>query len=205
MNSWLCIVLGKNLCSQGEAAARHEISRLMGEAFVDFRMPEVDEFGDDCYAFVKCKVDVPFMEKLRRSSLVIAVLDSYESPTYLADYEVLGFVQEEEGSPECLSYGDIVNVEGEGPYVNLQGVVVIPGCTEAQVLFRFHTKSNRVWFGNTELCRVGSVFQYLKFPATDNKLIQEDKKHPYTREAHSVSTSKSNWGAYRQGESDEKS
>ena len=74
--AWLCVVINKNLRARGEEEASLEVKRLSGDAFVDFRMSD-DGFEGDCYCFVKCKIDdISFLQKFRRSSMIVAVLES---------------------------------------------------------------------------------------------------------------------------------
>ena len=173
--AWLCVVLSNNLCSQGPLAARDEMRRLAGDAFVDFRLVD-DGFDGECYSFLKCRPDMLNMEPLRQSKRVTNVLSSYNEPSYLKDDEVYGFVVDEDVEAlECMSYGDIVTVIGDGPFTGLKGVVVLAGCSESFVLFRFHTLSNHQWIMREELQVDGNVFDWLKFPVTEDSFCQDGK------------------------------
>ena len=191
----MCIVIGKHLCSRGALVARQEVQRLAGDDFVDFCMAD-DGFGEDCYAFVKCKIPGNFMEQFRRSSNVVTVLSSYDSPTYIDEKEVIGFVEKDDGDAVgCLGYGDIVTVLGDTPYTRLKGVVVLAGCEESQVMLRFHTVNIRVWIPNLELQVDGSAFKYVKIPETEEPT---DRKYPVLKETEIVIKQQPSWGAYRQ-------
>ena len=175
-SAWFCVVLHRNLCSQGVKAARDEMWRLAGDAFLDFHLVD-DGYDGDPYAFVKCRPDLLDMDGFRTSSRVLAVLDSYGSPTFLKDDEVYGFVVEDEPEAQCLDYGDTV-LSLEGPYSGLHGVVSLPGCVICLVLFRFHTISKREWIGNEAMVRTGNVFSRLKVPVLSDRLFLQEKKYP---------------------------
>ena len=175
-SAWFCVVLHRNLCSQGIKAARDAMWSLAGEAFLDFRLVD-DGFDSDAYAFVKCRPDLLNMDGFRTSSRVLSVLDSYGKPTFLNDDEVYGFVVEEAVETQCLNYGDTV-LSLEGPYSGLHGVVSLPGCVTCLVLFRFHTVSKREWMGNETVVRTGNVFSRLKVPVLSDSLFGKDKKYP---------------------------
>jgi len=179
--AWICIILSGNLQSQGIVAARDEVQRLAGDAFLDFRLVD-DDYDGDCYAFVKCNLELLNLEKFRQSKRILNVLASYDNPAYLGDDEVYGFVVEDEEPMVCLDYGDLVLVTGDGPYSNIRGIVVMAGCEESLVLFRFHTISIRRWILNTELQQYANVFSWLKFPVTDDRFFMEDSKYPVLEE-----------------------
>lgn len=194
--AWLCIIMSKSICSHGVEAVKTEVRRLAGDSYVDFCLVD-DGFGEDCYAFVKCRVMGTFLDEFRRSPYVVSVLSSYDNPTYLEEDEVKKFITIEEEAPTCLSYGDMVEVNSEGVYGGLHGVTVFGGCEESQVLFRFHTVTRRVWLNNKDLKRVGSVFSYLKFPVLSDTFSRVERKYPVLEEAKIVGASEFNWGSYR--------
>ena len=187
---WLCIVLSKSLCMRGAKVALKEVKRLAGDSYIDFRVVDVG-FDGDCYAFVKCRIHLgsKYLENFRASHYVISVLSSYDSPTYLPDDEVEGFVVLEDEEVPCLSYGDAVMVGGDGVFSGLNGVVIFHGCEECCVMFRFHTVTIRQWITNSELSKTGSVFERLKLPVSDATLIRPNKKYP-VRKMGRVSTGK---------------
>lgn len=189
-SAWVCIVLSKNLCSNGEEITREEVQRLAGDHFEDFRM-ERSEFDGDTYAFLKFRMGMK-MEAFRKSSYVVAILDSYDNPKYLSDEEVLGFVEEPEGEINRFKYGDIVQVSGESHFSGLHGIVTLAGIDESQVMFRLHTVTKRQWLPNDDLVSSGNVFQDLKVPVKDSNIYkQRSGKFPVTTEKERrVSTSK---------------
>ncbi len=198
--AWLCVVLSRSLCEKGADVVRHEIKRMTSDAFVDFHLVD-DGFESDCYSFVKCKKGMGnYMEKFRASRHVMSVLDSYDSPTYLSDYEVRSFIKDEQRKEiRLFSYGDMVLVEGEGVFSKLNGVVVRPGDERSLVLFRFHTVSMREWLSNDELIRLGSVFDKLKFPVLSDVA---NRKFPVIKEADSVSSREPGGATDREVEKD---
>ena len=194
-SAWLCVVIGKNLCGKGMDVATREVARMTGDAFLDFQMVQ-DEFDGDSYAFVKCRTGtLDHIERYRRSSNVVAVLESYDNPSYLTDDEVSGFVSREEPGREELRYGDMVMVGGEGVYSKMNGVVTLAGAGEAQVMFRFHTVTRREWIPEDELIVNGNVFSRLKLPVSSDRLVRGEKgKCPVVKEASDVDTSKRDRG-----------
>src|SRR5690606_22276715 len=105
-----------------------------------------------------------YLENFRNSPYITSVLSSYDSPTYLPDSEVDGFVVTEEEDVPCLSYGDSVLVGGSGVFSGLNGIVILHGCEESCVMFRFHTVTVRQWISNIDLSKTGNVFEKLKLP-----------------------------------------
>lgn len=171
---WICVVVSKSLCSGGEDAVRREIKALAGEYYIDFRMEE--GFDGDAYAFLKFVVGMPF-KKFRKSSGIVAVLESYDNPSYLTDEEVLGFVERND-EVSGTKYGDIVMVGGDGVYSGLYGVVSVPGIDSSEVVFKFHTVSRREVLGNDELEVLGNVFSRLKIPVVGGIVKSESCKFP---------------------------
>ena len=201
---WLCVVISKNLCGRGFEAAQHELARLVGDCFVDFRMVD-DGFDGDCYSFLKCRLDMGnFMEGLRLSANVMSVLDTYDSPSYLSDEEIEQFIVDDDDEVvQQLRYGDTVQVGGDGTFSGLKGVVTLAGLGESQVLFRFHTVTLRRWLKNEELILTGNVFSRLKLPVTDSSLLKcRSGKCPVVEE-RGVSTGKSNRLSHREGDKEQ--
>jgi hypothetical protein len=189
--AWLCIILNRRLYKKGIEACKNEMQRLMGNSFIDLQIVD-DGFEEECYAFIKCDISGNYMEKLRYSSYVDKVLASYDSPTYLQDEEVKKFVTVEEKELECFQYGDIVKIEGESAYVGLNGVIVLVADLKSQVLFRFHTMSQKMWFENNDLKKNGSIFTYINLPI-DCTII----KHPVSEGKYIVNPSESDRGTHR--------
>lgn len=181
MESWVCIVVCKSLFKQGPVAVRDEVKRLAGKSYVDFRLVD-DGFDGERYAFVKCDLSNMSLEPFRKSPRISSVLSSYDNPTYLCDDEVYGFVVEEEERVVAVpSYGDMVEVVGDGPYSKLRGVVTLPSVGVSQVLFRLHTMSRRAWIENEDLDGYGSVFASVKFPTTQ-EFCFDLQKYPVTED-----------------------
>jgi len=179
---WICIVLNKNLCAKGYDKALNEVQTLAGESFVDFRITADDDFEGDCYAFVKCLKSMD-MSPFRKSSNIVAVLDSYDNPTFLTDDEVKGFTDVEDDDDNiCTKYGDMVEVIGDGHFSGLYGVVVEGGCDDSLVLFRFHTVTKKEKVNNDELIVFQNVFKKLKIPIKNIKFKKgRDGKFPIIR------------------------
>jgi hypothetical protein len=175
--------LSKSLCTKGAEFAEREMRRLMGDSFEDFRMVD-DGFEGDCYAFVRCHRESleNYMGAFRKSSVVVAVLESYDNPTFLSDSEVLGFADEEDEENFGTRYGDMVLVSGGGHYSGLHGVVVEEGLRESEVLFRFHTVIRREILSNEELILEGNVFTKFKVPVTNVALVELNGKFPLVME-----------------------
>lgn len=171
-----------------------EVAGLAGDYFVDFRVAD-DEFEGDFYAFVKC-LEGMGIEAFRRSSSIVAVLESYDNPTYLGDREVADFVSREP-AVQCepctgVRDGDIVAAGGEGVFSKLNGVVAIAGCDQSLVMFRFHTVTRREWIPNEELIITGNVFSRLKLPVRDTNLFQADgRRYPVIKEEEEEDVDKS--------------
>jgi hypothetical protein len=190
---WLCVVVNRNLRGRGEDVVTREIAGLAGDVFMDFKVAD-DEFDGDFYAFVKCSAR-PSMERFRRSSSIVAVLESYDNPTYLDDSVVDDFLLRE---PERTGVrdGDMVAVGGEGVFSKLNGVVVLGGREESLVLFRFHTVTRREWISNEELIVTGNVFLRLKLPVRDASLFQADgRRYPVIMEEEDVDKGERDRGA----------
>ena len=198
-SAWLCVILNKSLCSKGTEVVHDEMRRLAGDSFIDFRFVD-DEFDSDSYSFVKCRIKGAYMEKFRASHYIVSVLDSYDSPVYLEDKDVLQFMADKE--PEVtlrFNNGDTVRVDGEGYYANLYGIVLEGMDLQSLVLFRFHTLSIQVWLSNEELVKTGSFFDYLKFPVTNREFLIKREKYPISREAKNVSSGECNRNPDREG------
>jgi hypothetical protein len=179
-SSWLCVVLCKALVRRGPVAAKEEVCRLAGDAYVDFRLAN-DDFDGELYSFVKVDKRLLSLESFRKSQRILGVLSSYDSPTFLSDSEVQGFVVDEEVEHTCFRYGDMVSVSGDNPFSGLKGVVELPGYDESQVIFRFHAETKRAWLDNTELEVYGNVFDVVKFPTT-REIDLTDEKFPAREE-----------------------
>lgn len=185
--AWICVVISKNLCARGEEVVRREMQALAGDYFVDFRMEE--GFDGEAYSFLKSVKGMP-MSAFRKSSGVVAVLESYDNPSYLTDEEVIGFVEKEEEFIGTRS-GDMVVVGGAGPYAGLNGVVAVGGVSSSEVVFRLHTVSRRETIGNEELEVLGNVFSRLKIPVVGGMFMKRASgKTPYILESESVDTGK---------------
>lgn len=190
---WICVVINRNLCARGEETVRREMQALAGDYYVDFRMEE--GFDGDAYSFLKSIEGMP-MDSFRRASGVVAILESYDNPSYLTDEEVIGFVEREEEvmGTKC---GDEVLVGGTSPYSGLHGVVSSPGAESSEVAFRLHTVSRREVIGNEELEVLGNVFSRLKIPVVGGIFMKRSSgKTPYILEGESVDTSELNRGPH---------
>lgn len=174
---WICIVLNKNLCAKGYDKVLKEMHVLSGDDFIDFKMTD-DDFDGDCYVFLKCNKSIN-MGPFRRSSNVVAVLDSYDNPSFLTDSEVTDFTDIEEEDHIVTHFGDMVQVTGDGHFSALYGVVVEGGCESSMVLFRFHTVTKRERIDNDYLIVSQNVFKKLKIPVKNIKLKKgRDGKFP---------------------------
>jgi hypothetical protein len=170
--------LNKNLCAKGDEKALKEVQTLAGESFIDFRINN-DGFDGDCYAFLKCLKSID-MGPFRKSSYVVAVLDSYDNPTFLTDSEVTDFTDVEDDEEKIFTqYGDMVEVTGNGYFSGLHGVVVEGGCENSLVIFRFHTVTKKERISNDDLIVFQNAFKKLKIPVKNIKLKKgRDGKYP---------------------------
>jgi len=174
---WICIVLNKNLCAKGFDKALKEMHALSGDDFIDFKMTD-DDFDGDCYVFLKCNKSID-MSPFRKSSNIVAVLDSYDNPTFLTDSEVKDFTEVEEEDRIHTQYGDMVQISGDGHFSGLYGVVTKGGCESSMVLFRFHTVTKRERINNDYLIVSKNVFKKLKIPVKNIRLRKgRDGKFP---------------------------
>lgn len=175
---WICIVLNKNLCTKGDEKVLKEVQTLAGESFIDFRINN-DGFDGDSYAFLKCLKSID-MGPLRKSSNIVAVLDSYDNPTFLTDREVTDFTDvEEEEEKIYTQYGDMVEVIGNGYYAGLHGVVIEGGCDSSLIIFKFHTVTKKEKISNDDLVVFQNAFNKLKIPVKNIKVKEgRDGKYP---------------------------
>jgi hypothetical protein len=168
--AWLCLILCRALCSQGELAARKEVAKLAGDSFVDFKLTD-DGFEGECYAFLRCVPELLPMSNFRSSNRVIGVLDSYSNPKFLTDKDVQDFIKVPEKQSQTFKFGDTVLVL-DGRMAKLYGIVVGSAGNSSLVLFRFHITTREEWIDNNDLSLTGTAFSVFKFPVQKDCLVR---------------------------------
>lgn len=178
---WICISVDPQ-CSKGNGVrttVEKELNNIFGKDLIDvvfvgsYLSNEYYEMQVENYIFVKCLNYYNHIEKLKQSSIIFGVLDSYDHPSYVGENEVYQFratvKRKTTDSNITLSVGDKVEVR-EGYLKDLNGVVVkIISSNKCKVFFKFYTRSfvEIIWRSN--LIYSGSIFEHIKFPVVYEK------------------------------------
>jgi transcription antitermination factor NusG len=124
------------------------------------------ELSAENYVFVKCSDYFAHIPHLKACKAVYGVLESYDSPSFIPEEQVLEFnkVVTDKHSPFSLKVGDVVRVR-KGHFANLLGLVVqvLPGQLYV-VLFKLFTKVVTEKMRRNNLKYEKSIFDEVKFP-----------------------------------------
>jgi transcription antitermination factor NusG len=163
------------VCGRDRSRATAEVGRVFGDDLIEVRMTEpMDDMSSDSYCFVRCDGYHPHIGDLISSTVVRAVLPSYEQPQPLSDVEVDAFFEsfEKPGSAE-LSRGDLVQVV-DGYLSGLFGLVVGPGRRKRwRVQFKFYVRKFVEEMYPSQVKVVDNVFRRLKSPVTSATLSRD--------------------------------
>lgn len=192
-DAWLCVVLRKRLCRQGEEIVAREMKSIFGADLQDVHLVVEDEMDEESYCFIKCSHPGNYIEELRRSRSIVNVLAHYDSPSYLSDEEVNQFIAQGEAQSQCPVYGDMVFVTKEIPYDGLYGVVVEPDYERSRIMFRLHTTRTSAWLHNENLHRTGSVFDCVKFPFETGNFISGESEDDVSKSQFHRGKHKQSW------------
>ncbi len=167
---WICLIIGSQYAKREKRKLiSKEVKRIFGKDFLDFKIID-DESGAEAqeyYSFVRCLNYHSYIADLKRSSIIIGVLPSYDNPSIINNSDVAGFGDsvEKQRNPGKLFIGDVVKIK-HGDLENLAGIVVgeSDGGEKYEVLFKLYTVSFTRIISTKETIFIQNIFDSLKIP-----------------------------------------
>lgn len=165
---WVCLSINQNAVREGDLMQiiKNEMQKIFGPDIHDMVVmcnqlsKELFEMNVENYLFVKVTNYFDHVRELKESAVVFGVLDSYDSPAYVEEKEVLKFrdSMKMKLNVEGLKHGDLVQIK-EGYLKNLKGVIIeAPKGEKYKVFFKFHTYSFVETMWRKNLIYVSHIF-----------------------------------------------
>ncbi len=165
---WVCLSINQNAIREGDLLQiiKDEMQKIFGPDLHDMVVmcdklaKELFEMNVENYLFVKVSKYFDHVRELKDSMVVFGVLDSYDSPAFVEEAEVMKFrdSMKTKLNIESLQRGDVVQIK-EGYLKNLKGVIVDnPKGEKYKVFFKFHTYSFMETMWRKNLIYLSSIF-----------------------------------------------
>ena len=139
---WICLYINiQYLSSFDSLEIRRRLFGIFGESFIDSLLIRDNQGSIDNYIFVKCIDYFSHIEKLKESSFVFNVLESFENPKFISEKEIETFGKSlGKKELDILVAGDIV--KATETYLNgLYGIVIKNYGNDAYLVkFKFYVK-----------------------------------------------------------------
>jgi len=174
MQKWVCVRIDSKVMRKGgsPAVVRAEMKKVFGASLHDVVIvgdelsPDFFESTSENYVFVKCSNYFEHVDKLRRSKIVIGVLDDFDHPNFCDEGEVKRFARNVGTEEREYLYGDLVCVR-EGYLKGLRGVVIrMARVGFFVVFFRLYTKSFTEELSSSNLVFEMNIRDSFRFPVT---------------------------------------
>jgi hypothetical protein len=175
--SWLCLAIDIQFIRMKGMLPllQSEVHRIFGDDFLDMVVigeklcEDHFEMLAENYIFVKCANYDEHIDELKRSKIVIGVLDNYDRPNFISEEEILTFQKRIERDKKygVLYVGDVVKVR-EGYLKNLKGVVVkVINDNYYDVMFKLHTRTFSEEMTRKNLEFEKNIFDKIKIPVIE--------------------------------------
>lgn len=173
---WVCLNINERYNNNARYNdVKIELEEIFGNTLIDLLF--VGEFLEekvfdnvlDNYVFVKCHDIYSCRQKLIRSRLVKGILNSFEEIQFISDNEIEmlknDWERKKESKADKIFFGDIVKVR-TGLFANLTGIVTNKKKKNFVVIFKLCSNYKQASLCQTNLERIGNLFDYVKNPVT---------------------------------------